>query len=65
MQMSRKEIWAYVVTAIIGGAAAGHSGGVTGVLGLFVGLAIVGFVDLLFHSTAKHDSVKPPVSSGS
>lgn len=61
--MSRKEVFAYVFTAVMGGAAAGHSGGVTGVLALFMGLAIVGFVDLVLHSNARDEFLQRPSSS--
>lgn len=61
--MSRKEILAYLLTAIGGGAMAGHIGGVPGVLGLFVGLAVVGFVDLLLSAASGHDSLRAPMSS--
>ncbi len=53
--MTRNEMMAYVLTAVIGGGVAGYIGGLIGVLGVFAGLAIVGYADLLVHLAAKAD----------
>ncbi len=47
--MTRNELMAYGITAVLGGAMAGYIGGLIGVLGVFGGLAIVGYADILVH----------------
>ncbi len=47
--MTRKEMLAYVLVAIVGGVTAGLIDGVPGLLAVFTGLGTVGFVDLLVH----------------
>lgn len=58
--MSGNEKTAYAVTAVLGGAIAGYIGGLIAVLGVFAGLAIVGYADMLVHLAADdrngHDS---------
>ena len=50
--MTRKEKMAYVLTFILGGSIAGYIGGPIAVLGVFTGLALVGYADMLFHLAA-------------
>jgi hypothetical protein len=50
--MTRKEKMAYVLTAVLGGSIAGYIGGTIAVLGVFSGLAIVGYADMLIHLAA-------------
>ena len=47
--MTRNELMAYGMTAVLGGAIAGYIGGLIGVLGVFGGLGIVGYADLVVH----------------
>ena len=47
--MTRSELLAYGLAATIGGAIAGHIGGLIGVLGVFLGLSVVGYADLVVH----------------
>ena len=57
--MTRNEKMAYALTATIGGAIAGHMGGLFGLLGVVVGLAIVGCADMLACQTAGAQAVRP------
>ena len=50
--MTRNEKLAYVFTAVLGGSMAGYIGGPIAVLGVFSGLAIVGYADMLVHLAA-------------
>ena len=45
--MTRNELMAYGLTAVLGGAIAGHVSGLTGILAVFTGLGIVGFAEML------------------
>ncbi|NIL93394.1 MAG: hypothetical protein GTO71_02880 [Woeseiaceae bacterium] len=47
--MTRNEMMAYLLTAILGGAIAAYFGGLIALLGLFAGLAIIGFADMVVH----------------
>lgn len=47
--MNRNEMMGYLLTAVLGGAIGGHIGGLLGLLSVFAGLAIIGYVDLVAH----------------
>lgn len=45
--MNRKELVAYMVAAVVGGAVAGQIAGLIGVLGVFAGIGLVGYAEMV------------------
>ena len=45
--MKRSELMAYLLATVVGGAVAGQVAGLTGTLGVFAGVALVGYVEML------------------
>ena len=45
--MTRSELLAYSLAALLGGTIAAYAGGLLGVLGVFAGLGLVGFTELV------------------
>ena len=45
--MSRFEVSAYLLAAVLGSLVAGHIGGLIGVLAVFAGLGTIGFTEML------------------
>ena len=45
--MNRKELTAYMVAAVVGGAVAGHIAGLIGMLGVFAGVGLVGYAEMV------------------
>jgi hypothetical protein len=45
--MTRTELFAYLLVAVLGSVIAGYAGGLIGVLGVFGGLGLVAFTEVL------------------
>jgi hypothetical protein len=45
--MNRNELIAYSLAAVVGGAVAGHIAGLVGMLGVFAGIALVGYTEMV------------------
>ena len=45
--MNRNEMIAYTVAAVVGGAVAAQIAGLVGVLGVFAGIGLVGYAEML------------------
>ena len=52
--MNRNELIAYFLAAIVGGAVAGHLVGLIGVLGVFAGVGLVGYTELVFLTSRSY-----------
>jgi hypothetical protein len=45
--MNRNELIAYMLAAVVGGAVAGHIAGLIGMLGVFAGVGLVGYTEMV------------------
>ncbi len=45
--MNRNELIAYFLAAVVGGVVAGHLAGLIGMLGVFAGVGLVGYTELV------------------
>ena len=45
--MNRNELIAYMLAAAVGGAVAGHIAGLIGMLGVFAGVGLVGYTEMI------------------
>jgi hypothetical protein len=45
--MTRTELFAYLLAAVLGSTIAGYAGGLLGILAVFGGLGLVGFTEML------------------